>query len=89
MQRRVTIRIEGDVQGVNFRQAARQEALRLGITGLARNEPDGTVTVEAEGDDSKVTAMIGWCRHGPAQARVDRIAVTDGPLAGFEGFARI
>ena len=87
-ERRVTIRVEGLVQGVNYRQAARREAERLGVTGFARNELDGSVTVEAEGDADAVARFIEWCRHGPAPAHVDRIAITDGPLVGYEGFAR-
>ena len=88
-RKRVTIRIEGLVQGVNFRQAVRQEAIRLGITGLAHNERDGSVTIEAEGMPADLERLVNWCRHGPDAARVDRITVTDGPLAGYAGFARI
>jgi acylphosphatase len=87
-ERRVTIRVEGHVQGVNYRQAARREAERLGVTGFARNELDGSVTVEAEGHADAIARFIEWCRHGPAPAHVDRIAITDGPFVGYEGFAR-
>jgi len=87
--RRVTIRVEGLVQGVNFRQAARQQAIRLGITGLARNEPDGSVTIEAEGEAAAIARFVAWCGHGPEHARVSAIAVADGPLVGYPGFARI
>jgi acylphosphatase len=87
-ERRVTIRVEGLVQGVNYRQAARREADRLGISGFARNELDGSVMVEAEGDAGAIAQFIEWCRHGPTPARVDQIGVTDGPLVGYEGFAR-
>jgi acylphosphatase len=87
--RRVTIRVEGLVQGVNFRQAARQMALPLGIAGFARNEEDGSVTIEAEGDPASIDALIDWCGHGPDHARVDAIAVTDGPVVGYRGFTRI
>jgi acylphosphatase len=86
--RRVTIRVEGVVQGVNYRQAARRKAEGLGISGFARNENDGSVTVEAEGESAAIAQLIDWCQHGQAPAQVDRIAVTDGPLVGYEGFAR-
>ncbi len=86
--RRVTIRVEGVVQGVNYRQAARRKAEGLGISGFARNENDGSVTVEAEGEPTAIAQFIEWCHYGPASAQVDRIAVTDGPLVGYEGFAR-
>ncbi|HYP58997.1 MAG TPA: acylphosphatase [Thermomicrobiales bacterium] len=87
-ERRVTIRVEGIVQGVNYRQAARREAERLGISGFARNENDGSVTVEAEGETAAIARFIEWCQHGPASARVDAIEVSDGLLVGYDGFTR-
>jgi acylphosphatase len=87
-RKRLIIRVEGLVQGVNFRQAARREAERLGIAGFARNEPDGSVTVDAEGPADALEQLVEWCRHGPAPARVDRLEASDGPLVGYEGFAR-
>jgi acylphosphatase len=86
--RRVTMRVAGLVQGVNYRQAARREAQALGIGGFARNEPDGTVTVDAEGDPVAVERFIAWCRHGPAAAHVEDLEVLDGPPVGYDGFAR-
>ena len=85
---RLTIRVEGIVQGVNFRQAARREADRLGIAGFARNEPDGSVTIEAEGNSDTLAQFVEWCRHGPAPARVDRVEIVEGPPVGYVGFAR-
>ena len=87
-RRRVVMRITGIVQGVNYRQAARREADALGIAGFARNEPDGSVTVDAEGDAEVLERFIVWCRQGPAGARVDRVDVRDAPLEGRDGFSR-
>jgi acylphosphatase len=87
-RKRLVIHVEGLVQGVNFRQAARREAERLGIAGFARNEPDGSVTVEAEGDSDALELFVAWCRSGPTVARVDRIDMAEAPLVGYEGFAR-
>lgn len=52
-----TLRIHGRVQGVFYRQSTRTEAHRLGLTGYARNNPDGTVTVEAEGPAEALDAV--------------------------------
>jgi acylphosphatase len=82
------MRVEGLVQGVNYRQAARREAESLGVAGFARNEPDGSVTIDAEGDPGAVDRFIAWCRQGPPAAIVDRIDVRDGPPVGHKGFAR-
>ena len=43
------ITVQGKVQGVWFRDSTMKEAKRLGINGFVRNEPDGSVYVEAEG----------------------------------------
>jgi acylphosphatase len=64
------LRITGRVQGVWFRGSAEREAARLRVTGFARNERDGSVTVEAEGSPAAVSAMEAWCRIGPAHADV-------------------
>lgn len=85
---RRVIRVDGLVQGVNYRQAARREAERLGIAGFARNEADGSVTVDAEGDPDALAQFVSWCRHGPDAARVERIEIGDAPPVGQVGFRR-
>ena len=80
------IRVEGRVQGVFYRASARAEAERLGLRGFVRNEPDGSVYAEAEGERDALDRFVGWCRRGPPHARVDRITVEEGPMKGFEGF---
>ncbi len=78
---RVRIVVTGRVQGVFFRAGARDEARRLGIGGFARNEPDGSVLIEAEGSPLAVERFQDWCGAGPPRAevrhlKVGRIAVT-------------
>lgn len=70
-----TIRVVGLVQGVFFRASARDEARRLGLTGSVRNEPDGSVLIDAEGEPAALDAFVAWCRVGPPAARVERVAV--------------
>ena len=70
---RVRLFIKGRVQGVWFRDSTRQEARRLGVTGWARNVPDGRVEVLAEGPADKVRGLIDWCQQGPPLARVERV----------------
>ncbi len=62
--------VAGRVQGVFFRASAQKEARRLGLTGHARNLPDGRVEVVACGDPAALEAMREWLREGPPQARV-------------------
>lgn len=72
----VRIRITGRVQGVGFRQSAREQARSLGIDATAVNQPDGSVIVEASGPRDAVEQLIDWTRKGPALADVDEIEVT-------------
>ena len=81
------IRVHGRVQGVSFRAAARAEARRLGLAGFARNQPDGSVAIEVEGDEAAVDAFVAWCRVGPPAARVERIEVAVAAPKGYNGFA--
>lgn len=41
--------ISGRVQGVYYRASTEQKASSLGLTGFARNLPDGRVEIIAEG----------------------------------------
>ena len=72
---RVRARAVGLVQGVAFRANAQSNAISLGLSGWARNEQDGSVTLEIEGPSTKVDALVDWCRQGPPGARVDNVVV--------------
>ncbi len=72
----VVIRVRGRVQGVFFRDSARRKAKKFGIQGIARNERDGSVIIEAEGEEHALQQFIAWCRKGPPFARVDAVDVS-------------
>jgi acylphosphatase len=82
-----TIRVYGRVQGVAFRVSARREAARLGLVGFARNQSDGSVAIEVEGDEAALAAFVAWCRVGPPAARVERVEVEAGEPKGQTGFS--
>lgn len=65
--------VAGKVQGVWFRASTRDEALRLGLRGYARNLGDGRVEVLAVGDAAAIDALAQWLHHGPPLARVDKL----------------
>ena len=77
MKKRLQIRVSGRVQGVFFRDSTRMTAKRLGITGLARNEPDGTVYVEAEGAEDDLDEFVSWLKEGSPAARVDNLDIEE------------
>jgi acylphosphatase len=78
--------ITGKVQGVYFRHSTRLQAERLGIRGVARNLPDGSVEVLADGTQEAVENLREWLRHGPPGARVAAVQEfelpTEHPPAG-------
>lgn len=82
----VRAQVSGRVQGVMFRDSCRREADRLGVVGWVRNEPGGSVLVEAEGPDGAVDALVAWCRTGPPGARVTGVDVTAASPSGGRGF---
>jgi acylphosphatase len=86
MKKHVTIRISGLVQGVFFRASTKEQADALNISGFVRNESDGSVYVEAEGDEKNLESFIAWCHHGPSRARVEKCVVKEASWRGFRGF---
>jgi len=62
--------ITGRVQGVFFRASTEREARQLGVTGYAKNLPDGSVEVLACGESSAVEALKLWLWTGPPASQV-------------------
>lgn len=76
----------GRVQGVFFRDCARREAGRLGVTGWVRNRSDGSVQAHLEGQPDAVAQLELWWRSGPRHAAVHELRVTEAEPAGFDRF---
>ena len=73
MKKHLNIKIFGKVQGVFFRWSARLEADKLGITGCAENKSDGSVWIEAEGEEENLKKFLAWCQKGPPGAKVEKV----------------
>lgn len=86
MNKHVTIRITGVVQGVYFRASTKEKADALQLRGFVRNEPDGSVYVEAEGEEQSLHSFIEWCHQGPARAKVDKCDVREGAFQNYGDF---
>ena len=69
------MRVRGRVQGVYFRASTAECALRLALSGYARNEPDGSVLVLAAGAAAALDELVEWLRQGPPMARVTEVEV--------------
>ncbi|WP_405222478.1 acylphosphatase [Lentisalinibacter sediminis] len=72
--------VSGQVQGVWFRASTREQARRHGITGHARNLPDGRVEVLACGDPEALGRLETWLWQGPDAARVTDVAREAAPV---------
>jgi acylphosphatase len=82
----LNIKITGRVQGVFFRHSAWLKAQQLEITGFVRNDINGSVYIEAEGEKEDLDEFVKWCHHGPPFARVDQTKTSPGSLQHFPGF---
>jgi acylphosphatase len=65
--------VYGGVQGVGFRYYVLSAARRLQLAGWVRNVADGSVEVDADGDEHALEALAAALRRGPPDARVSRV----------------
>ena len=87
MNVRAHVIFAGRVQGVWFRANTHGKASELGITGLVRNLPNGSVEAVFEGPEELVKETIEWCKTSQPHARVDNVNVAWKKYTGeFEGF---
>jgi acylphosphatase len=73
--------VSGRVQGVFYRASARQRAQVLGVTGYARNLPDGRVEVLACGSPQAVESFCRWLWQGSPASSVSAVHIEE-PAAG-------
>lgn len=79
--------VSGRVQGVFFRASAAREAQQLGITGYARNLPDGRVEVLACGGADALERFRAWLRRGPSAAEVSDLTCEPQAYQPASGFS--
>ena len=85
----LNITIFGKVQGVFFRAATKAVADQLGVKGFVKNQKDGTVYVEAEGDDFSLDSFLEFCNEGPEKAIVEKMEVTEGEIKNYRNFEKV
>ena len=76
--------ISGHVQGVWFRQSTKEQADALGVTGYAKNLPDGRVEVLLCGNQDNIKTLQEWLHHGPPLADVTKVELH--PEAATDSF---
>lgn len=68
-------KIQGNVQGVGFRQYTKKQADKLGLVGWVENKSDNTVECVAQGEEKELETFIEHLRKGPYFADVDNLMV--------------
>jgi len=86
MIKHLNIRVLGEVQNVNFRADAVRQARQSEIKGFARNEPDNSVYIEAEGEELNLQDFLDWCRKGPSFAKVQEVSFEESLVKNYKQF---
>jgi acylphosphatase len=80
------ITISGKVQGVFFRKYTVDQALKLRLKGFVRNEPNGDVYCEAEGEEEVLKQFGEWCRKGSPFSKVEKVSIAEADIQNFQSF---
>jgi acylphosphatase len=86
MKQAAILTIHGHVQGVGFRYFVKLKAELLGINGFVKNELNGIVYVEAEGEHDQLELFIHACQIGPSHAWTEKVDIQYCPIQDFKGF---
>jgi acylphosphatase len=85
--KRISATVSGKVQGVFYRDFARREAEKAGLTGYVRNARDGSVEIVAEGEDVSLKKFVAACKKGPLMAFVKSVELKESAATNeFEVF---
>jgi len=71
---RLDLRVEGEVQGVGYRDFVSTAARTLGVNGWVRNEDDGTVRIVAEATPDALDEFEAHLRKGPEGAAPKQVS---------------
>jgi acylphosphatase len=82
----LNITVKGKVQGVFYRASTKAVADQLGVKGYVKNEPNGDVFIEAEGDKFALEMFLEWCHEGPQDAEVNSVETNEGELKNYRNF---
>jgi len=70
MIKRIECKVTGRVQLVMFRDFTKRNARHLGLLGTVKNEKDGSVSVEAEGEEEKLKDLVDLLYKGSILSKV-------------------
>ncbi len=78
--------VSGKVQGVGYRNWTYKKAIEHGLSGIVKNQMDGSVYIEIKGEEKQVDAFIRSCYHGPLLSNVKQIIVNDEAVLHYDDF---
>ena len=80
------IHVQGTVQGVWFRKYTCQEAIKLNLKGVVRNEQNGDVYIEAEGVETDLNQLLRFLERGSPLSKVSSVNFKIAPLKNHTEF---
>ena len=80
------INVKGRVQGVWFRKYTLEKAERIGLTGFVKNDLEGTVYIEAEGEEEQLNTFIDWLYRGSPLSKVTSVDFEKGSIENYDAF---
>jgi len=86
VQKSISLLITGKVQGVGYRYSVKLKAESMAIRGYVRNQPDGSVFVTVQGENTAVENFVKWCYKGPSAALVRGVEKIPGSIEDFSEF---
>lgn len=86
--RRVRVIYRGRVQGVGFRATCASIVRRWPLTGFVRNEPDGSVCLEAQGSRGDVDQFLAAIA-AHMQANISAAQLSELPTLSVESQFRV
>ena len=69
----IKAKVYGKVQGVFFRDFTKREAQRLKLTGWVKNMNNGSVRLQAIGEDNQLKLLKDWLQKGSPLSEVEKV----------------
>jgi len=67
--------ISGTVQGIFFRNFAKENANKLNLKGYIRNLEDGNIEIFVEGEKDNINSLIDLLKKGPPYSQIRDVKV--------------
>ncbi len=87
MVKHYQIKVLGMVQGVWFRKYTREAAETFNLSGFVENRSDGSVYVEAEGEEVNLKSFLGWLEKGSPLSKVEKVKWKEGNMKPYSKFS--